>query len=325
MVLSKSGSSPLMRGIRRDFVLYAGSFGIIPAHAGNTAKNDPPERDQEDHPRSCGEYVAEMFGYSSEEGSSPLMRGIHEKTTKKVNKKRIIPAHAGNTIQELSTFFRLRDHPRSCGEYSLAVSLSSRSLGSSPLMRGIRDMAHIFTSKARIIPAHAGNTYIVVFLELRCEDHPRSCGEYYLFRNLLLLSAGSSPLMRGIPFRRLPIDRRLRIIPAHAGNTAVLCKITSQSQDHPRSCGEYLRIRLSYRSRKGSSPLMRGIRNCDYARCRCCRIIPAHAGNTQRFRFCFRHSKDHPRSCGEYNSIYRPFSQNRGSSPLMRGIQMTKP
>ena len=235
-----------MRGIRRDFVLYAGSFGIIPAHAGNTAKNDPPERDQEDHPRSCGEYVAEMFGYSSEEGSSPLMRGIHEKTTKKVNKKRIIPAHAGNTIQELSTFFRLRDHPRSCGEYSLAVSLSSRSLGSSPLMRGIRDMAHIFTSKARIIPAHAGNTYIVVFLELRCEDHPRSCGEYYLFRNLLLLSAGSSPLMRGIPFRRLPIDRRLRIIPAHAGNTQRFRFCFRHSKDHPRSCGEYFLLTATY-------------------------------------------------------------------------------
>ncbi len=54
------------------------------------------------------------------------------------------------------------------------------------------------------------------------------------------------------------------------------------------------------------------------------RIIPAHAGNTQCFRFHFCHNKDHPRSCGEYITINANQGQSMGSSPLMRGIPTTK-
>ena len=50
------GSSPRMRGTRLRPRRFAARFGIIPAYAGNTKRNQPPVSGAQDHPRVCGEH-----------------------------------------------------------------------------------------------------------------------------------------------------------------------------------------------------------------------------------------------------------------------------
>ncbi len=131
---------------------------------------------------------------------------------------------------------------------------------------------------------------------------------------------GSSPLMRGIHYTQAKILIKYRIIPAHAGNTLPCLVSDRAGQDHPRSCGEYKPIGTCGCTKRGSSPLMRGIRPRISMTFTAARIIPAHAGNTSNFPFSRFFQKDHPRSCGEYHDWSRQTCHHRGSSPLMRGI-----
>ena len=147
------------------------------------------------------------------------MRGIPSRSNSSPHSSGIIPAHAGNTNGNTNYGMNGEDHPRSCGEYFRMALDRSRRLGSSPLMRGIQKQPRRAVKEKRIIPAHAGNTVSVVFTFDPYEDHPRSCGEYIILDNLQLHNPGSSPLMRGILLSRPAIQRKSRIIPAHAGNT----------------------------------------------------------------------------------------------------------
>ena len=54
----RKGSSPRMRGARRDVVAGEGVHGIIPAHAGSTATRTTSASPARDHPRVCGEHIS---------------------------------------------------------------------------------------------------------------------------------------------------------------------------------------------------------------------------------------------------------------------------
>ena len=150
-------------------------------------------------------------------------------------------------------------------------------------MRGIQSWKDAILLSVRIIPAHAGNTHRIRWFCVGCEDHPRSCGEYIKIHVSIPRFRGSSPLMRGILYRFVINVFRLGIIPAHAGNTHLQTNQPIFHKDHPRSCGEYL-FNFSYlNNAKGSSPLMRGIHFHPFFHSSSARIIPAHAGNTERY------------------------------------------
>ena len=57
--ISAGGSSPRMRGTPRIRHLELAVRHIIPAHAGNTRPVAPVAGHMEDHPRACGEHMAE--------------------------------------------------------------------------------------------------------------------------------------------------------------------------------------------------------------------------------------------------------------------------
>ena len=88
-------------------------------------------------------------------------------------------------------------------------------------MRGTRDTDFISDPRARIIPADAGNTKAARLQKDREEDHPRGCGEHGMAQKPSRRARGSSPRMRGTQPRSPLPPRRLRIIPADAGNTIV--------------------------------------------------------------------------------------------------------
>ena len=122
----------------------------------------------QDHPRSCGEYHIVTSMSTRKVGSSPLMRGILNRNRMCCPSGRIIPAHAGNTLKTFGESKVVKDHPRSCGEYSKREPFPSHGRGSSPLMRGIHEITDEKLTKIRIIPAHAGNTQDLGFLIFGC-------------------------------------------------------------------------------------------------------------------------------------------------------------
>ena len=93
-----------------------------------------------------------------------------------------------------------------------------------------------------IIPAYAGNTTSDTPTMADKQDHPRLCGEHAEGFSSDFLILGSSPLMRGTRVDEVPEDYVGRIIPAYAGNTDPGADRSDPLRDHPRLCGEHLRL-----------------------------------------------------------------------------------
>ena len=114
-------------------------------------------------------------------------------------------------------------------------------------------------------------------------------------------------------------SERVRIIPAHAGQTQWQPKYSDRRPDHPRACGANGGLRAMGETCGGSSPRMRGkllalIRHYEQNR-----IIPAHAGQTCATPCTALRSSDHPRACGANSVAYPRVHTIVGSSPRMRG------
>ena len=147
-------------------------------------------------------------------------------------------------------------------------------------MRGTQPIHYPLTANQRIIPAHAGNTQKEIQRPKADQDHPRACGEHSRAYGHRASQTGSSPRMRGTLVIALRPESCMRIIPAHAGNTAAGLTQQQEPGDHPRACGEHYVQKYTIFDNPGSSPRMRGTRYSNQRRTRCNRIIPAHAGNT---------------------------------------------
>ena len=171
----------------------------------------------------------------------------------------------------------------------------------------------------RIIPAHAGQTFLSPIREPSYADHPRACGANQPSQMLRGSGAGSSPRMRGKRGVFLHRLRIVRIIPAHAGQTSTGSSSSSRSPDHPRACGANRCCRSPWASNDGSSPRMRGKPTHHRSHIIHNRIIPAHAGQTRFLPYWPWLWPDHPRACGA-NIRYSMSGIGRdGSSPRMRG------
>ena len=149
------------------------------------------------------------------------MRGILTRKAYTSQKRRIIPACAGNTLSILCALSNRSNHPRLRGEYIYLLQLSKYGVGSSPLARGILVLSYLSQLSQRIIPACAGNTKSDKYCQNLYWDHPRLCGEYLLSPSIWCVMLGSSSLVRGIRGRNGTKGLLDRIIPACAGNTLV--------------------------------------------------------------------------------------------------------
>ena len=213
------GSSPRMRGALFDAFHGREVDGIIPADAGSTRGEQVSVRLPQDHPRGCGEHRGRVHSRLLHGGSSPRMRGAPLRRAAKLVCGRIIPADAGSTPIGGRPPRRWRDHPRGCGEHTMASVRSSRFRGSSPRMRGALTASRGLALKVGIIPADAGSTRRQPCQIPVRKDHPRGCGEHTTKQETKHTVHGSSPRMRGA---RLPQGIGLQIlgiIPADAGST----------------------------------------------------------------------------------------------------------
>ena len=186
-------------------------------------------------------------------------------------------------------------------------------------MRGKRVRARASATRARIIPAHAGQTHRMQRGFMAGPDHPRACGANVHTAYQLRFPAGSSPRMRGKRLHDRCHRQRGRIIPAHAGQTPAVPRVTRSWTDHPRACGANVTHTHNILDTVGSSPRMRGKLNAQTATSVYTRIIPAHAGQTTSLFSSRKRVTDHPRACGANGVTSGAATVLNGSSPRMRG------
>ena len=136
--LSLMGSSPHVRGARRDMDPVQPAAGIIPACAGSTTGSPGRAHSRRDHPRMCGEHTKELAIGECTVGSSPHVRGARLTLSTQPPATGIIPACAGST--------------------PLLARIRPIQQGSSPHMRGAPVYVSWASSSSGIIPACAGST-----------------------------------------------------------------------------------------------------------------------------------------------------------------------
>ena len=191
--------------------------------------------------------------------------------------------------------------------------------GSSPRLRGTLAGISVHAGRGRFIPAPAGNTFRRGLSRCGCAVHPRACGEHPRIGMTHVTPCGSSPRLRGTPSITPSPLRRLRFIPAPAGNTRPCHSCASPSSVHPRACGEHLLASNLRHAQGGSSPRLRGTLHRPPFLSILRRFIPAPAGNTWGCRTCAARCTVHPRACGEHlNAVTKPDARD-GSSPRLRG------
>ena len=130
--------------------------------------------------------------------------------------------------------------------------------GSSPLTRGKHALIERDDRGNGLIPAHAGKTAVPEPALNPGTAHPRSRGENPGPILRFGADSGSSPLTRGKRLEGLAVDRRLGLIPAHAGKTVASASSWGRQGAHPRSRGENAYANKLNKHGAGSSPLTRG-------------------------------------------------------------------
>ena len=203
----QEGSSPLTRGKRLSRSNVATTSGLIPAHAGKTSHAITASGLTWAHPRSRGENPSPRPPSPRHQGSSPLTRGKLRARERLVDRRGLIPAHAGKTTARPVSRSAPWAHPRSRGEnhYEYAKPKTSRAhprsrgenirprlvvwenVGSSPLTRGKLVRGGACLSACGLIPAHAGKTGLPGGVSKNTGAHPRSRGENRLIHGIFFL------------------------------------------------------------------------------------------------------------------------------------------
>ena len=86
------------------------------------------------------------------------MRGKGSEDSGGVKYTRITPAYAGKSGAIVFGAFKLRDHPRLCGEKNIFRQYEFGIIGSPPPMRGKVPRSSVILDCVRITPAYAGKS-----------------------------------------------------------------------------------------------------------------------------------------------------------------------
>ena len=182
---------------------------------------------------------------------------------------------------------RLAVHPRMRGERRIRTALIRRVDGSSPHARGTHAHHRWELTRARFIPACAGNAAPCVLA-----SSPR---------------CGSSPHARGT-LAPLHLQGLLgRFIPACAGNAQRQRRLLGARTVHPRMRGERGQEVDADSKSRGSSPHARGTHEALPGSVEAARFIPACAGNAAYgmiWLTCLNGSSPHARGTHESRNIW---------------------
>ncbi len=280
------GSSPRSRGTHVHDAGLVVEPRFIPASAGNTPSGSWSRPTTPVHPRIRGEHHAWRWFEFRNVGSSPHPRGTLWSQLGGIQKRRFIPASAGNTWSWPPSARIVSVHPRIRGEHASNARRYVRSAGSSPHPRGTLRLRPGSGVPRRFIPASAGNTGKMPWQRAHLAVHPRIRGEHWMMKSSTSCACGSSPHPRGTRYDRTGRTRDVRFIPASAGNTCDFSSPIWVMAVHPRIRGEHAYRAACPVAVIGSSPHPRGTHRSGDFLDRVLRFIPASAGNTLNVTHC---------------------------------------
>ena len=198
-----------------------------------------------DHPRVCGEKLAQPAQLVRGQGSPPHVRGKEYDYFKAGNSKGITPAHAGKRLADLYWRCGYWDHPRTCGEKDHTYQQGVERMGSPPHVRGKGLPCSDMQAPSGITPACAGKSAYSSSSSGVPWDHPRMCGEKSSLPGQIVLDLGSPPHVRGKGRIKRNRQKRVRITPACAGKSVQTHQCRPSARDHPRMCGEKNALKAS--------------------------------------------------------------------------------
>ena len=203
-----------MRGNQRA---HAGRQGSIPARAGEPCHCRGWYRRPRVYPRACGGTNARLVIGTQINGLSPRVRGNHSGPRALGDDRGSIPARAGEPCPAPRWTRPSRVYPRACGGTTYISRDRSESVGLSPRVRGNLDLPQEHPLADGSIPARAGEPASRATRNCRPRVYPRACGGTNARLVIGTQINGLSPRVRGNRRFRKRYDRRLRSIPARAG------------------------------------------------------------------------------------------------------------
>ena len=298
----------------------AAQEGLSPACAGNPPSLPQASRRQAVHPRVCGESRRGDAGSTWPGGPSPACAGNPSPRRDRARPDGSIPACAGESRETRDVGAGEGVHPHVCGESPRGRVGVEVEQGPSPRVRGIHAGSPLGRHGQGSIPACAGNPSARSPESRTARVHPRVCGESKCCPRSRRRARGPSPRVRGIlsPADRPP--RRLRSIPACAGNPSASAGPAPSSRVHPRVCGESGTNLVYAALQQGPSPRVRGILLDALVQPLVLGSIPACAGNPRNALRGGRQLWVHPRVCGESRDNPLGPLRDKGPSPRVRGI-----
>ena len=160
-MMDSTGSPPHTRGAQNKSMGRGGTSRFIPAYAGNAAAVQRRADAESVHPRIRGERPADIEIGRMSVGSSPHTRGTLIRIHPDTDRRRFIPAYAGNASATQPTAGETPVHPRMRGEREGCCASAQLSSGSSPHARGTLVGRDHDIARNRFIPACAGNASAV--------------------------------------------------------------------------------------------------------------------------------------------------------------------
>ena len=293
------GSSPRVRGKLAPQGHLPEVPRLIPACAGKTPPPSLAGNNAGAHPRVCGENSVIWSQRLRASGSSPRVRGKHQRGRSLRHARGLIPACAGKTRADRADPHPHPAHPRVCGENEVGTKVTADLEGSSPRVRGKHVRHWRGLACAGLIPARAGKTRALPCTRPYGWAHPRACGENRAVSMRVDVRGGSSPRVRGKLRGVAGCGGVHGLIPARAGKTRLRILLTRSARAHPRACGE-----------NGHAEDPVGPRGC---------LIPARAGKTAHTGTPCTPNTAHPRACGENRNRIPTTTPSAGSSPRVRG------
>ena len=274
------------------------------------------------HPRACGGNLTAFGTKSVLDGPSPRVRGKRFQSSSRLMRERSIPARAGETATNPRTRSRRWVHPRACGGNPSLARFLGGGEGPSPRVRGKLKPADRRIESRGSIPARAGETRRSSRPGSCRRVHPRACGGNRILNLNQFADGGPSPRVRGKQDVGRPAVRRIRSIPARAGETCVGCHNTGERRVHPRACGGNGSRAVSAALESGPSPRVRGKQRLLDLPEVGAGSIPARAGETGEHQDWSIWKPVHPRACGGNGGGLYSSTWSRGPSPRVRGKRL---
>ena len=170
--------------------------------------------------------------------------------------------------------------------------------GLSPRVRGKLGISVATFYRAGPIPAGAGETMMCTKKWPRIGAYPRGCGGNQWGHAAGLTCQGLSPRVRGKPMPILDQHGHPRPIPAGAGETTDLVRLSAGTWAYPRGCGGNLERLAAAATPLGLSPRVRGKHASHASGADLSGPIPAGAGETLAHGARHEKCRAYPRGCG---------------------------